>query len=350
MNSESAYTKFLEDSLKNGFVPFLSDNYGENALNILSNMNHIIKSVYKNIRIRDFKSITFLSNTNNELIKFDSGPNPIEVFNVDTFTTINADNILIQVVNEKIYYYLDWKINIDSYRDYSIIYSLNNCRELFYGKIDEIALPVLPDSESYFQFQTYKDLERALEDYYIKRVKHSSCPYLRNVWHDSNRILFVEAPEEIMQESMYDFLSISLRDNPEVMPEQNVDRSHPVDIKVTWKYSSHVALIEVKWLGKSLTSGTGNLVSRTDVDARNGADQLAEYLNSNQQFATTKIVSGYLTVFDGRRRRTNNQSRTISRVNGEFYRNKEINFTVKHEEVRKDFERPRRFFMEPIIL
>lgn len=347
MNSGGNYLKFLQESAQNAFVPVLADDFGDEALSKLSQLTDSIRSIYRNLRLRDFNSITVYYTFDDKLRLSKVTNNYTEVANVEAFAGVNCSDLVIEITDNKVYYSTDWNLNADSFRHYSIIYRLSGNKELFFGKTELAILPTLPDSESYFQFRTFKDLEEAFEEYDIKRAKHSSCPYFKELWVNSNRILYNPSPEEKMQESLYDFLSLRLRGSPEVMPEQNVDRSHPVDVKVTWKYSSHVALIEVKWLGKSL-SDSGGIVTRTDVDARDGASQLAEYLESNLQFARTKVVSGYLIVFDGRRRGTNSGSFTITKVKGEYYRNKHIEFHTKYDEIRTNFEKPRRFFMEPI--
>ena len=347
MNSDEAYLDFLKASAKSAYVPILADDFGEESLLKVSLLSDQITAIYKNLRLRDFNSITFYYSFDERLNIDKVATSYAEAVSVEIFAGVNCTDLVIQITDDKVFYSTDWTLDPDAFRQDSIVYRLQGSNEFFYGKTQLSTLPTLPDSESYFQFKTFKDLEEAFEEYEIKRARHSSCPYLKDIWTSPNRILFVPGPEEIMQESLYDFLSVRLRGSPEVMPEQNVDRSHPVDVKVTWKYSSHVALIEVKWLGKSL-SDSGGVVTRTDVDARDGATQLDEYLDSNLQYARTKVVSGYLVVFDGRRRGTKNDSSTVTKVNGEYYRNKHIVFHTKYDEIRDDFEKPRRFFMEPI--
>ncbi|MBC2845065.1 hypothetical protein [Winogradskyella flava] len=347
MNSEENYLKFLQESAQNAFVPLLANDFGDEALSRLSHLTENIRSIYKNLRLRDFNTITVYYTFDENLSLNKVAHNYVKVANVEAFAGVNCANLVVEITDNNVYYSTDWSLDPDSFRLQSIIYRLSGEKEFFFGKTELATLPKLPDSESYFQFRTFKDLEEAFEEYDLKRAKYSSCPHFKELWVNSNRILFNPSPEEKMQESLYDFLNLRLRGSPEVMPEQNVDRSHPVDVKVTWKYSSHVALIEVKWLGKSL-SNSGGIVTRTDADARDGAYQLAEYLESNLHYARTKVVSGYLVVFDGRRRGANSTSTTITKVKGEYYRNKHIVYHTKYEDIRADFEKPRRFFMEPI--
>jgi hypothetical protein len=198
---------------------------------------------------------------------------------------------------------------------------------------------------SFFARPTFGSLREALQRYRL-RVRTSSCLLFNAAWEDGNRLFFRSGAEQEMRRSLHQYLAAVLRD-AEVRPEQNVDESHPVDIKVTWMFTTRLALIEIKWLGKSRDAGkiTAN---HGDARAKSGAKQLADYLDGNRSQAPEHITRGYLVVFDGRRRGLNAESTTVNRENGLHYEGVEIAFDPEYHKVRDDFEEPIRLFCEPI--
>lgn len=202
---------------------------------------------------------------------------------------------------------------------------------------------------SVFAIPTFGELSDALENYSTRAIRFSSCPIFSECWHSgprSDRIFFRPGPEETMRNSLTYYLKTVLPD-AEVRPEQVVDDSHPVDIKVTWMLTSKLALIEIKWLGKSLNDD-GNFVTYTDARAREGAQQLNDYLDGNQQQAPAHTTMGYLVVIDGRRYGLNPASTSVNAANGGHYRNQEIAYNPEFHTLRADFARPIRMFAEPI--
>jgi hypothetical protein len=233
-------------------------------------------------------------------------------------------------------------------RKNSIVYLYDNQIEYIYGKKDRKKLEPPPGARSYFTVETFKELEDALEYYKIRQARVSSCQILTQVWHDENKIFFKPRPEEIMRNSLTQFLKIRLRGNFEVRPEQNVDTTHPVDIKITWSMKNHIALIEIKWLGKSLNKDTGAVTNFTQSRALDGAKQLANYLDSNLRQAPSHSTIGYLVIYDGRRRNINKNTTCINRKDGFYYENKGINLASGNHKKRRDFAKPVRFFLEPL--
>lgn len=203
---------------------------------------------------------------------------------------------------------------------------------------------------SVFGVPTFVELEAALGYYANALARYSTCKILRTCWHDSGRILLKNKPEEIMRESLTQYLRSTLRDQElvEVREEQNMDESKPVDIKVTWSLSNRLAIIEIKWLGYSV-NGNGTQVSTMygEARAREGALQLANYLEDNRERSPMHVTKGYLVVFDARRRGLGSRTivDTLSDAEGEYYANVEIAYDPQYETRRSDFASPSRFFM-----
>ncbi|MFE7968003.1 hypothetical protein ACFU0X_34050 [Streptomyces cellulosae] len=210
-------------------------------------------------------------------------------------------------------------------------------------------VPTYANFPTYFGIPYFIDLRESLVRYGEISVKTAQCEIFRDTWRQEARISFRNKPEATMRRSLQQYLRASLRDHGpiEVMPEQNVDETHPVDIKVTWTNSNRVALIEIKWLGLSHDELTGRTTPYTQSRAKQGAKQLAEYLDSYHEHSPDQEARGYLAVFDGRRQGISPETTSINKSNGMHFAHREIEY---QEEIlkREDFEDPVRFFCEPI--
>lgn len=204
-----------------------------------------------------------------------------------------------------------------------------------------------PSLPSVFAKSTFTSLAEALDDYRDRLVRSSGCYIFQTVWADCNRLFLKAKPEWRMRDSLEQFLRIFLRDSV-VRPEQNVDKSHPVDIKVTWDFTNREALIEIKWLGDSIKENGDISTKYRDARANEGAEQLADYLDANRVRSATRIQRGYLVVIDARRRGLTKESKTISNRNGMHYVGNEIVYEPAYHEIRDDFEKPIRMFAEPL--
>jgi len=220
----------------------------------------------------------------------------------------------------------------------ALVYHFN---ELDHFVIDGNVEPVINPTgfPSLFGTPTFVELDRALNHYGQELARHSSCLILQDCWEADDRMIFVNKPESTMRDSLHQFLRSSLRGYREVVevrPEQNVDASHPVDIKVIWNHSNRRALIEIKWVGDSRTQ-TGGVLKYRDARAREGAQQLSDYLDANQPFAPSLVTTGVLVVYDARRKASDPR----------HYVDKEMHFDPLFDELRIDFAPPRRWFLEP---
>ena len=213
----------------------------------------------------------------------------------------------------------------DAHIRYSYYSSLNE--KIVLGE-DEIRLDQYCEStaSSIFAQPTYRELDEAMDFYYERFARTSSCLILNQAWEDTSKCEFIAKPEHFMRDSLYQCLQAVLR-NHSVKREQNVDATHPVDIKVIWPVITNVALIEVKWLGDS-----GSTHYR-DKRANEGAKQLIDYIASSVEEEPDKHFIGYLTVFDGRRGKNKNQ-----------YASKEIKY--KPEYLGNPLMKFRRFYMQ----
>ena len=213
----------------------------------------------------------------------------------------------------------------------------------------EVELPRLYTGEqSFFSIPNFANLDHALAYYKNPLARTSNCHTLSTVWYDDNRLFLIERPEDTFQCSLHIFLQYTLRRDAEVMREQNVDKTHPVDIRIKFHFSNRVALIEVKWLGKSMHPDGSLATEYTASRAREGADQLARYLDAFTASSPSSVVKGYLVVLDARRRGLVAGATSISDEDGMYYAHREIEYEPQYDLERNDFSQPLRMFAEPV--
>jgi hypothetical protein len=350
MIEDSRHLKYFKKIAITYYVAMVDEDYG--STDLLIHLADSISEIYKHLQYNSFDSVTIYVAIDDicSLSSID-GANPNAINSYENLSPILGENLVIEVKrNGSLQYSINFDFDIHFARQNAIVYKFikSTETEIIFGKTEHKNLPLIPDADSYFAVQTYKKLEQALEEYSTKIARHSFCPYLQKAWFDDTRIFFKPAPEHHLRNSLLQFLN-SLR-NAEARPEQIVDDSHPVDIKVTWSLASHLALIEIKWLGKSLENlGEGFKSEYYDQRALDGAKQLAGYLDANIKQAPVKTTKGYLVIFDARRWQCNNNTTSVNAVNGLHYVNSDIAFNPEYHNTRKDFAKPIRFFLEPVI-
>jgi len=342
---------FMKRTAETIFAAVILSDYGEVGLKSLLQITDAASNFYKYIPLDEkFKLVFYksLDNANSLPVLF-----PSEYCIVTDFSSLASNTskqFVVEVIDETTIYILVGKsISISSFIANSVVYSFTNGDEVVFGKATQVTLVKAPGVVSYFATPTFKHLDDALEHYKIFVARRSKCDTMNKAWFDpTNRILLKGGtPEDHFKKSLYSFLSHYVRG--EVKEEQNVDDSKPVDLKISFDFSSHIALIEVKWLGKSInTLGQKNPnQTMTDADAVAGANQLANYLDLHKPSSVSKVTRGYLVVFDARRWQTNTSTTSVSKKNGMYYENHNIIYTPSHHTIRDDFAMPVRFFIEP---
>lgn len=234
-----------------------------------------------------------------------------------------------------------------------IVYRLQQSVETFSIKGVSMPVPkVIPGAVSQFCLNYFTSLKDALIAYRDSMARTSKCHLLRQVWAEQNRLWFVTSPEYRLRRALHNYLYSYLRhDDIDLREEQNVDDSHPVDIKILWRMENRSAIIEVKWVGKSIDIATRKVTAEyADARARAGAKQLAEYLEAHRQEAAKEDTRGYLVVFDCRRKLLKETDVTIAKAEGFHFHNRELSFSPEFHKERPDFEEPIRMFLEPVCV
>ncbi len=234
-----------------------------------------------------------------------------------------------------------------------IVYRLVQGVETFSINGAAIAVPkVIPGAVSQFILNYFTELKDALNAYRNSMARTSKCHLLRGAWAEENRLWFLTKPEYRLRQALHNYLYSYLRhDDIDLREEQNVDDSHPVDIKIVWRMENRSAIIEVKWIGKSIDLATRRITANYgDARARKGAKQLAEYLEWHRQQAAKEDTRGYLVIFDCRRNRLKETDATVGKAAGMHYHDREVSYAPEYHKEREDFEEPIRMFLEPVCV
>lgn len=231
------------------------------------------------------------------------------------------------------------------YRDYTDIIVVGEKRE---------TLPKLATGlASNFATATISELKVALQHY--SNIAGPSCCYvLAEIWEggvNGPRLVLRNRPEAMMRRSLELALSSSLRDAT-VRPEQNTDETKPVDLRIEWFGSQSSALVEIKWLGKSVAKAEGKGQEGTytkygPARAQSGADQLADYMDRERRYTPTKALLGFLVVFDARRRNLKGPFDLLTQEEALYFQDSDLSFDPNYSQTRRDFAEPIRYFLTP---
>jgi hypothetical protein len=332
------------------YTPMVVGQHGDTGGIALRRILYAIETLYKHLPPETLtgKVVVFSRVTEDNAALIDGSYSTLR--DLSLISQEYCENFAIQVQPDKTW--LLWKNiqpDIRPIAQKAVVYTYYNRLEYFHAKNKSTIVTKLQTAySSNFAIPTFDQLQDALEHYGSQMIRHSSCKLFKTVWHDENHILLKNAQEHVMRDSLTQALKCILRE-AEVRPEQSVNESKPVDIKVTWTFTNRLALIEIKWLGKSINQDTGKLTNDyTNSRATEGAKQLAHYLDLNKEQSPGHITRGYLVVIDARRKGVNSNTNIIDKTQGLHYKDIELIFNPEYHKIRDDFEQPIRMFAEPI--
>lgn len=138
-----------------------------------------------------------------------------------------------------------------------------------------------------------------------------------------------------------------------VIREFNVvdESGRPVDIAIYWGEANRMALIEIKWLGKSKHTDGKLSTEYTQGHVNKGLLQLKGYFDTAHNNMPTTIIEAFLVMFDGRRNKTNVHTVSVNSVNGLHYEKKELTVAAGRQYFNDQpgFHPPIRMFAAPIV-
>lgn len=233
----------------------------------------------------------------------------------------------------------------------AVVYHRKNAIEwVAAGHRNDVVLKVSEVAASAFADPTLSGLEEAL-DHYGRMARESACELLKPVWEggaDGPRLVLSNKPERRMRESLFQALSTILR-KADVTREHIVNTTKPVDIRVSWHDSPAEALIEIKWIGRSVTAegAKTEYLNYGIPRAQDGADQLANYLDLKKSTTAKSSIVGYLVVYDARRRNVAGPTDKLAKADALAFEHLEIPLEPDHSTIRDDFKAVVRWFMQP---
>ena len=304
-----------------------------------------VQSLYRNIDLSRYSSVVaVLGHT-----EMGSGTKIKE----DNVCTHSRKTLVVNFLDEDGYVeLLLGKVNVASLSNSVLVYQWTQKDQLsdkfvMKGEIVPYSLEPCTNGLSYFARKTYKSLEDALI-YYRDNMAFDAKGKALNDALRHNRLFFKNAPEALLQEALCEYLMSTLRDQATVKREETVDESHPVDLRITFRSTNHMALIEIKWLGRSINESETGFTSNHNVKrASEGAKQLADYIDSNTESFPANATAGYLVVYDLRRKNNANPSKDkLVRKDADFYRFKELAIKPDYRKIRSDYKGTYRFFIK----
>ena len=341
MKTEEALIQMLQKQ----FILRIDDAYGSDGVDDFKRCLRRIRLLYQKITPSSYTTITaFVGN----YPCLNGKGTEKRMDNVHSVSTLNL--IVNLIDDEKVMLYQANDIDIIKMSSSTFIYhwiATEAHPDQFYikGELQPFSGDVTPAEGSFFAVRTYSDLDEALVNYRDNVALMCRGRALAESMTHS-RFFFYPAPEDLLQEALNDYLDNRLR-NCDVNREHIVDASHPVDIIVRWRDTNHIALIEIKWVGKSLNKKDKIGVEYYDARANEGASQLVGYIDNNSDSFPRDITVGYLVVYDLRRHNNNDVNKTMMpRADANYYKDREIDYDPQYEVTRNDFKKPYRFFIK----
>ncbi|MCX6842167.1 MAG: hypothetical protein NTX53_07805 [candidate division WOR-3 bacterium] len=347
--SPEEHRSALKELCKAHFAKAAQDAFGSAGIDALMLVLDALSRIYAYVEPTLIEGPAIVANPTDDSMLLDRNKaEPIQDFSALLKWT-RTGFVLELCADGAMYVALPASLDVIAASQTAVVYEYDSAGERFVlrGKTAEVP-KLVASCASQFSVPTFRELGAALEHYGLRMVRMSSCLMLKDVWADDRRIFLKRKPEARMRDSLNNFLAARLDASHEVRPEQSMDESHPVDLKVTHHLSNRMAIIEIKWLGDSRGPDGKITVRHRDARAIEGAKQLAGYLDQNIRFAPLQITRGYYVLIDARRRGLSEATVTVSKADGMYYCDTEIDFDVHYDQTRADFERPFRMFVEPL--
>lgn len=237
----------------------------------------------------------------------------------------------------------------------AIVYHFENRTDtILAGEYTSVIQKLHPSLASNFAAPTLDSLDDVLTHYSENWALDSRCRILKNVWVngvDGPRLVLKNRPESIMRDSLCQAIDMMLR-NANARPEHTTDETKPVDIVVNWFGTRSEAIIEVKWLGRSVANSRGKNDHPTYTDyskarAQEGANQLNDYMDRETRHTGATQVWGYLAVFDARRKGVTDPDSRLPKNDAFHFQHDQIVYDPDHSATRQDFRPPYRIFLSP---
>ncbi len=331
-------------------------NDNSKASNLLGELSKSLTELFNFFEPAYFRGKFFILNELDDKFILPEEDSKLITFNKEQLLNQRKD-FVIQIINNNFYLWEEFNSSDIEKKENSLIYFYKNKREYFIVNQQRFEITQQPFGSRFSN--EFWELKKFLEQYTISKILHSSCPIFSKSWYDDFRIFFKgggkDIPEKYMQESLKNFID-DIRifkgeiGQYEANREHNLGTKRPVDLLIKWEKSNRIALIEIKWLGKSKNNDNNITSTYTNIRATEGYKQLKDYYELAKRDYPNKIIKCYLVVIDGRRWQTNIDTEIISNKNGVYYADKELEIDndKQYWQTFPSIEKPIRMFVEPI--
>jgi hypothetical protein len=341
----------IKEVVKETHWPLITAAFGQPGIDAAFRIMEVATSLYKHV---DLERVTGRVIIFEIVVGRDDLPSPKPHKPVVDFASIansNVSDVILEVhPDAKTYRHVSLSIPPEDLAKDAVVYLWQpNQEEFLAGNRRKPVMRLDTVAMSQFAVPTFSTLREALQHYAHENVRESTCRIFKKAWFDEKRLFLKAGPESIMRNSLEQFLRNRIGSDHDIWPEQNVDESHPVDIRVQPRLTNNrLMLIEIKWLGWSAAED-GHITARpAEPRAQEGADQLAQYLEDQLRFAPSRVIQGYYVIIDARRAQLKEGATSITPADGLHFENREIAFQPEHDKVRRDFDPPYRMFAKPI--
>lgn len=340
MNPENQIVRLLRDNI----LMKVQRAYGVKITDDFKSLIEKVQSLYSNIDLAQYSSVVaVLGHTE---MGFGT------IMKEENVCHYSKETLIVNFLDDDGYVEVLGKVDVVSLSNNLLVYQWTQKDQIsdkfvLKGEIVEYSQEPCTNGLSYFARKTYKNLETALIYYRDNMAIEAKGKALNDALRH-NRLFFKNAPEALLQEALCEYLMSTLRDQATVKREETVDESHPVDLRITFKSTNHMALIEIKWLGRSINESESGFTANYNVKRANeGAEQLINYIDSNTESFPANATAGYLVVYDLRRNKNTNPSKDkLVRKDADFYRYKELELKPDYREIRSDYKGTYRLFIK----
>jgi len=340
----------IEEVCEHTHLPVIRAAFGESGTDAAFEIMQVAKTLYRHVELERVKGRIVIFRT---IVASGAVPPPAPTAPVIDYGALANDaitDLTIEIASDKQAYLVAGVPAVEELATSAVVYQWQAGQEEFLaGATRKSVMRLDKAARSQFAVPTLPTLRAALTNYSVENVRESSCYIFREVWHEENRLFFKAKAEAIMRNSLTQFLKNRIGGDHDVWPEQNVDESHPVDIRVKPRLANNrVMLIEIKWLGWSVATGGHITAKHGQPRAQQGAGQLAQYLDDQRQSAPTSVIHGYYVIIDGRRNNLQQGATSINAADGLHFEQRELTFDPPYHTTREDFDPPYRMFARPV--
>jgi hypothetical protein len=227
--------EIIETIWKETHLRMVRDVFGDEGVDAAFQVMETVKSLYKHVEPERVSGRLIIYRV---VHPHDAAPIPPPIgpaADFATFANLPIDDLILEVASDgRPYRRTVPDATAEELARNAVVYHWRAGQEEFLAGDDRKAVPRFDQAaRSQFAVPTFADLREALQRYATENVRESTCYIFRRAWYDRNRLFLKAEPEGIMRDSLTLFLRNRMGAEHDVEPEQKVNETRPVDIRVT---------------------------------------------------------------------------------------------------------------------